>query len=138
MSAPLMILLISASFIIVGIIRAQKGTYLLKNGKRAKAVVYKNNYSSDGDGGAYMPVVRFLTDKDEWITQELSIGYSPAIPEGTKLDVLYDPEEPTNVEINSSFQLRVLPLILVLLGVSGFVFGTLEYLNIIDVISETP
>lgn len=137
MSAPVIILLISAAFIIVGAVLWQKGNYLLKHGKKTTAMVYTNNFSRDRDGGGtYMPVVRFLTDKDEWITHELSIGYSPALPEGTKLEVLYDPDEPTNVEINSSTQLEILPRLFVLLGVLGFIFGTLEYLEIIHVLSQ--
>lgn len=75
----------------------------MTNGKIADAVIFKNNFhSSRLSGGTYHPVVRFLTDKQEWITQELSIGYSPAKEEGTKLQVIYDPEDPTNVEINST------------------------------------
>ena len=133
----MIILLISSVFIIIGAILWQKGSYLLKNGKKASAIVYKNNFSRSSDGGGtYMPVVRFLTDKDVWITHELSIGYSPAMPEGTKLDVLYDPEDPTNVEINSFAQLKFLPTLFVVLGVLGLIFGTLEYLEIIDVIRE--
>jgi hypothetical protein len=79
-------------------------------------------------------VDRFLTDKQEWITKELSIGYSPAKREGTKLQVSYDPEDPTNVEITSSLQLEILPRLLVALGICGLVFVSLEALQIIALI----
>jgi hypothetical protein len=78
--------------------------------------------------------VRFLTDKQERITQKLSIGYSPAKKEGIKLKVIYDPENPTNVEINSTLQLELLPRLFVALGIGGLIFGTLEYLNVIELI----
>jgi Protein of unknown function (DUF3592) len=137
MDTELIILLISSGFLIVGTILWQKGNHLLTNGKVADAVIFKNNHSTSRSGrGTYYPVVRFLTDKQEWITQELSIGYSPAKEEGTKLQVIYDPEDPTKVEINSTLQLEILPRLFVALGIGGLIFGTLEYLNIIELISN--
>lgn len=137
MFGEIIVLAISIGAIAIGIHLWQKGNHLLTNGKKAKAVIFKNNYSSNaGDGGMYYPVVRFLTDKQEWITQELSIGYSPAKKEGTKLEVIYDPDDPTDVEINSTFQLEILPRILVIIGVCGLVFGVLELLDITQLINE--
>lgn len=135
MDTELIILLISFGFLLVGTILWQKGNHLLTNGKIADAVIFKNNFQpSRSGGGTYYPVVRFLTDKHEWITQELSIGYSPAKEEGTKLQVIYDPEDPTKVEINSTLQLELLPRLFVALGIGGLIFGTLEYLDVIDLI----
>lgn len=135
MDTELIILLISSVFLIVGTVIWQKGNHLMTNGKVADAIIFKNNYQpSRSGGGTYYPVVRFLTDKQEWITQELSIGYSPAKEEGTKLQVIYDPEDPTKVEINSMLQLELLPRLFVALGIGGIVFGTLEYLDVIELI----
>jgi Protein of unknown function (DUF3592) len=137
MDTELIILLISSGFLIVGTILWQKGNHLLTNGKVTDAVIFKNNYqASRSGGGTYYPVVRFLTDKQEWITQELSIGYSPAKEEGTKLQVIYDPEYPTKVELNSTLQLELLPRLFVALGIGGLIFATLEYLDIIELISN--
>jgi hypothetical protein len=137
MDTALIILLISFGFLIVGTILWQKGNHLLKNGKKADAIIFKNNFqSSRSGGGTYYPVVRFLTEKQEWITQELSIGYSPAKEKGTKLQVIYDPEEPTNVEINSTLQLEILPRLFVALGSGGLIFGALEYLDVIELIAD--
>jgi hypothetical protein len=99
-------------------------------------VIFKNNYSkgSSGNSGTYHPVVRFLTDKQVWITQELSIGYNPPKKEGTKVEVIYDPEEPTDVEINSRFQLEILPRLLVCMGVLFLVLGFLELFEITQLV----
>ena len=133
MATELIILFGSAIFIIVGIILWRKGSHLLSNGKKAKAVIFKNNVKRSGsDGDLYYPVVRFITDEQEWITQELSIGYSPAKPEGTKLQVIYDPENPAIVEINSSFQLEIFPRLLTAIGIVGFIWAFLESLNLIQ------
>ncbi|PTB92551.1 hypothetical protein C9994_13865 [Marivirga lumbricoides] len=136
METELITLITSGVFIIVGVYLWQKGNHLLVHGKKADAIIFKNDFDHrDSNGGMYYPVVRFLTDKQEWITQKLSIGYSPAKPEGTKLKVLYDPEDPTNVEINSSFQLEILPRLFVVLGAAGFIFSMLEYLDIISALN---
>lgn len=138
MFGEIIVLAISIGAIAAGILLWQKGNHLLTTGKKAKAIIFKNNYSSGTRtaGGIYYPVVRFLTDKQEWITQELSIGYSPAKKEGTKLEVIYDPDDPTNVEINSTFQLEILPRIFVIIGVCGLVFGILELLDITQLINN--
>ncbi len=136
MAEEIILLFISIGALVVGIHLWQKGNYLLTNGKKAKAVIFKNNYSSGNSSnpGTYHPVVRFLTDKQEWITQELSIGYNPAKKEGTKLEVIYNPDEPTDVEINSRFQLEILPRLLVSIGVFGLILGFLELFEITQIL----
>jgi len=107
MDSEIILLIISGVLLIVGAMLWRNGNHLLTNGKKATAIIFKNNYSRSGtSGGMYYPVVRFLTDRQEWITQELNTGYLPAKPEGTKLEVLYDPDDPTNVVINSPGQLE--------------------------------
>jgi Protein of unknown function (DUF3592) len=137
MDSEIILLIISGVLLIVGAILWRNGNHLLANGKKANAIIFKNNFSrSRSSGGVYYPVVRFLTDKQEWITQELNIGYLPAKPEGTKLEVLYDPDDPTNVEINSSAQLELLPRLFVGLGIAGLVLGILEAFDIIEIIGK--
>jgi hypothetical protein len=136
MDSEIILLIISGVLVIVGAVLWQKADHLLANGKKANAIIFKNTYSGSGaSGGTYYPVVRFFTDKQEWITQELNTGYLPAKPEGTKLEVLYDPDDPTNVVINSSAELEVLPRLFVGLGIAGLIFGILEAFDIIQIIS---
>lgn len=135
MEPGLIIIGISGVLLLVGIILWQKGNHLLLNGKKAQAIIYKNIQTSDREGGVYYPVVRFLTDKKEWITQKLSIGLTPALPEGTKLEVIYDPDDPTTVEINSPGYLEILPRVLVAVGLIGLMTGVLEYAEIIAIFS---
>lgn len=137
MDTELIVILIPCGLLIVGTLLWQKGNHLLTNGKIAEAIIFKNNYQTSRNGGkVYYPVVRFITDKQEWITQELSTGYSPAKEEGEKLQVIYDPEDPSKVEINSPLQLIILPRLFVAIGIGGLVFGICEYLDIIDLTSN--
>lgn len=134
MSMALIVMVLSGGFIIGGVWLWQKGNHLTANGKTAKAVIFKNVYERSGSSGQgfYHPVVRFKTDQGEWVTQKLGIGYLPAKAEGTKLEVIYDPEDPTNVEIHSPFQLEVLPRLFVAFGLAGLIVGILAYLNYIS------
>ncbi|MEO8474687.1 MAG: DUF3592 domain-containing protein [Chryseolinea sp.] len=124
---------ISGGFIVMGAIILRDGGFIFPYGKKADAVIFKNNFSTSGsDGGTYYPVVKFLTDKQEWITQEMRDGFNPPIPEGTKVEVLYDPENPTDVAINSSIRLRILPTIFIVLGAIGLALSILEYMGVLN------
>jgi len=135
MKEEIVILVISVIFIAFGVHLLLKGNHLLTNGKKAKAIIFKNHYIYSGtDTGLYYPVVRFLTDKQEWITQELSIGYNPEKDVGAKLEIIYDTDDLTNVEINSTFQLKIIPGIFLAIGLCGIIFDVLELLGITQII----
>jgi len=136
MTGELAIFFISIGAFAIGAHHWQKGNHLLRNGKKTRAIIFKNNCESNESDGIYYPVVRFLTDKQEWITQELSIGYNPAKEEGTKLEVIYDPDDPNSVEISSGIQLKILPRILVIAGILGLILVVLELFNLTQLINE--
>jgi len=123
-----LLLLSSGVCLLVGTYLLRKGNHFLKNGKRAEAVIISNYY----DGDVYYPVIRFLTDKQEWITYQFDTGYLPKRREGKKLQVIYDPEDPTDVEIYSVFMLGVLPRLFIALAVTGVVFVVLAVLGVIN------
>ena len=138
MPAEIVVFVILIINIAIGIQFWQKGNHLLKNGKKATAVVFKNNFRTEtsGDKDLYYPVVRFLTDKQEWITQELNTGYSPAKKEGTKLEIIYDPNDPQSIQINSAFQLKILPRLLIIAGIVLLLFGFSELFDITQLLKD--
>ena len=114
-----------------GIFQGKKGTHLLKVGKKAKTVVLDNiNWDRGGTSGPSFPVVKFQTEKLEWVTKQLSTSSGPSWKIGTELDVIYDPNEPTKVEPYSYFALKILPKLLVGMGVLALVLGILEWESI--------
>lgn len=135
MTGEILLATFSIGMMLLGGILWQKGKHLIANGKKAKAIIFRNNYKISGrSGGVYYPVIRFMTDKQEWITQELSFGYLPAKREGTRLEVIYDPDDPSIVEIASTLQLEVFPKIFVAIGVGLFILTVLELLGVIQVV----
>ncbi len=132
MEEELIIVFIASIAVILGIVQWQKGNKLLGKGIKARAVVYKNiNKSRNSDSGYYYPVIRFQTEDDKWITQELNFGQTNPKEVGTELDILYDPQEPTIVEINSRFRLVILPRVLVSSGIVAIILGLLSYFDLI-------
>ncbi len=114
----------------------EKGKRLSKIGKKAKGIVFKNNYKISGTDsrGIYYPVVRFLTENNEWITQEVDVGTNPPMAEGKEIEVLYDPNNPNEVIINSDLRLAYMPSFLTLIGIFGIVMTCLELLDITNFI----
>ncbi|WP_298757070.1 DUF3592 domain-containing protein [uncultured Psychroserpens sp.] len=128
----LIIIIISFGLLALGLIRWQKGAHLNKIGKITEGIIYNNNYKSSHDGsGMYYPVVRFLTQEKTWITKELEIGFSPSMKQGKKVNLIYDPKDPNNVTFYSELNLKIIPIGLTILGISGIIYGVVRYLEIL-------
>jgi len=112
----LTLLFIGIGFIVGGYLVWQRNSHLIRHGKKTKAIIFKNEIEQSSGGPSYYPVVRFLTERNEWITQKLNTGYSPPKEEGERVEVLYDPLDPTIVEINSNFTLRIMPQVFIAIG----------------------
>lgn len=136
METELIVAFISVVLMVFGVKSWQNGNHLIHHGKKAEAVIFKNIYRRSGtSSGYYHPVVRFTTESKEWITHELNVGFTPAKREGAKVQVIYDPEDPHNVELYGTFQLEILPRLFVAVGSIGFILALLEYIEIIDFFS---
>ncbi|WP_020600488.1 DUF3592 domain-containing protein [Spirosoma panaciterrae] len=120
--------ILSVVMILAGGFSWQRNRYLLQTGKKADGIVFKNNI----DGVVYYPVVRFLTDNQTWITQELNTGYTIAKREGTKIKLIYNPDDPNQVEIYSTFNLQVLPMLFIVVGVLLLSYSMLQLLDIVE------
>lgn len=133
MTTEITILAISVFFLSIGISRWRKGNHLLAKGKKANATVFKNVRDDSGtDGPMFYAVIQFLTDKQETITKQRNVGYSSPEKVGTKLKVIYDPENPNDFEIHSTFNLETLPRLLTSLGVFGLIYIILEILDVVN------
>jgi Protein of unknown function (DUF3592) len=127
------LLVISGILLSIGISRWRKGNHLLAKGKKANATVFKNIRDDSGtDGPMFYAVIRFITDKQETITKQRNVGYSTPQKVGTKLKIIYDPENPNDFEVHSTFNLETLPRLLTGLGVFGLIYIVLEFLDVVN------
>ena len=132
MDQNLTIIIVSFGVFVLGLTRWEKLSYLNKIGTVTKGIIFRNNYKSGfNESGTYYPVVRFLTADKTWITKELDIGSSPPMEQGKKVSLIYDPKNPYNVTFYSFLNLKVAPIGITLVGISGIVYGLIKYLDIL-------
>jgi len=84
---------------------------LEKTGERCEGIIFKLGYSnslgSDAGGSVVKDkiTVRFVTNKKEWITEDLNIdfmiAYTGQYKEGEKVEVIYNPENPSEFTIET-------------------------------------
>ena len=88
---------------------------------------YEVDYSEDEE--VYRPEVRFVTPEGETIrfTGELAGGKSYEI--GEEIAVIYDPDRPRQVRIDSFGELFFVPLVSGILGLAGLGWALLLFLS---------
>jgi hypothetical protein len=131
MLAQIIIVIMGFGLLYVGATLWQKSNHLQARGKKAGGTIYRNNVTESSKGQPmYHPVVRFQNEKDEWVTKELDIGSSVPMEEGRYVEVIYDPEDLSIVEINSTLRIVILPRLFVVVGLLLLSFAVLEFLEI--------
>jgi hypothetical protein len=67
----------------------------------------------------FYPVIRFVTHNKVWVTHEMSVGFTPALPPRKKFSIVYNPDDPHDLILDSTFNMVVLPRLLVTTGIGG-------------------
>ncbi|MEO6992100.1 MAG: DUF3592 domain-containing protein [Lacunisphaera sp.] len=130
---PLLLLFITASLIAYGVFLLRMARRLLATGLKAEATVIRNEFRTTTSTDFYQPVVEFKTNKQETIVQKLGRGYKPAKAVGTKLQIIYEADHPTNVQVDSFFQLRVLPWLAIIVGSGGLILTLLNWTGVVHI-----
>ena len=74
---------------------------------------------NDVETGAYYAVIEFKTEESVTVTKQLDIGGSSPREIGKRINVIYDPSNPTDIVTSPQLILRAIPLILMIGGVIG-------------------
>lgn len=128
MITSIILIVIGIAFIAGGNLRDKKYKKLLKTGKQADGVIFE--LATTHQGNIDYPVIRFVTDKQEWITKTADIALS-SFKEGDKVTVLYNPANPDDFTIKSATSSLINPLfiiigaLLVVAGIAVFLFPRL-------------
>jgi len=133
------IIFFSLISVTIGLIIWIRGNRILNKGKRSVAKIIHNTYKPDNDGeggGTYFPTINFLTDKNESVTKELSIGTLPKRSVGTTINVVYDPDNPYDFVTSPGILLVAIPRTLVAMGLTGIIIATLDMLDIVSIIPD--
>jgi hypothetical protein len=143
------IVFLSLVAIIIGVILWIEGRRMLARGKLSEATIVKNIFCpnvltllknklgiEDDESGAYHPVIQFMTDNDELITKQLTIGFNPPLSVGKKLSVMYNPNNPSEILTYPRVQLHIIPRLLVSIGGIALIIVVLDVFEIISVIPD--
>lgn len=98
------LLIISLVVIFLVITTLRKYKRISNEGIEAEGIVYDFESSqSNNNSTITFPIIRFLTEKNEWITQKASISSVPFMyKKGQQIKVVYLKEKPTDFFIKSN------------------------------------
>jgi len=131
---PFIFILVGIVLVLIVVLKKSTKSNLKHTGLKTEGVVYAlaaraNNTSSINDSVNVKDkvTIRFVTQNKEWITgdikQEFAAFFSGQYKEGQKVDVYYDPKNPSNFfvdtkqsEILSKIFFAVVGLTLILIG----------------------
>lgn len=119
---------ISLAFVAVGVatlggalLLTRRPIRLLRAGGSARGTVLDNDESmvQTGRGAAnkfYFPLIGFTTAKGEQIRFTSATGQGKALPKGSEVRVLYDPERPDEAELATFMTLWFFPTVTAVFG----------------------
>lgn len=129
MEREIIITLIGLGLLIAGIIKSREKNSLQDWGIKTEGIIYSLEHSRHN--GIYYPVVRFKTKEQQWITKKLDFGTNPPQhAEGSKVNLIYDPEEPENVNIDGDLQLIIVPRVLLIAGIICWAYVVLRLFEV--------
>lgn len=104
MIQALVLIALAITVIVIAIITLNKYKKISATGVEAEGIVFEVESSSSSVNTTTLtyPIVRFLTSKNEWITQKASVSIVPGTyKKGQKITVVYLEDKPTEFFIKS-------------------------------------
>jgi cell shape-determining protein MreD len=125
------LIILSFVVILIAIITLTKYKKISATGIEAEGVIFDMESSStSSDATVTYPIIRFLTEKNEWITQKASVSIIPgSYKKGQTITVVYLKDNPTAFFIKSNWTNGVLA-IMIIGGLALFTYGIYLLINI--------
>ena len=127
--------IIGLTCLIAGIIFYRNGKRLLQKGKKTKGkvvdLVKRSGISNDNPmpNHYYHPIISFETSDGHPVQKELNFGSHPSrYSKGQSVVVIYDPEDPSDCNVHSKFQIFGPPVICISFGLAALIAATIIYL----------
>lgn len=119
-----LLIIISLAVIVIAIIALSKYKKISSNGIEADAIIFDFESSpTNGDTTITFPIVRFVTKKNEWITQKASVSIIPySYKKGQSVVVVYSKENPSDFFIKSNWTNGVL-IAMIIIGLALMTYG---------------
>ena len=123
---PYLFLFIGFIAMITPLFYKSKTENLEKTGERCEGIIFKLDYSNSFGSDTISSTtkdkitVRFVTNKKEWITEDLNtdfmISYTGQYKEGEKVAVIYNPENPSEFTIETKQSQTIGKLVIFFVG----------------------
>jgi hypothetical protein len=121
------ILLIILSIVVIAFAIIAWGKYkkISTAGTEAEGIIFDmDSFPGAYDATITYPIVRFLTEKNEWITQKASVSIIPGTyKKGQKITVVYLKDNPTDFFIKSTWSTTVF-IVMIFIGLFLTAYGT--------------
>ena len=88
--------------IIVAFLSRNMKDSLVATGKSAEGIVF-DTITDSGPDGMTWPIIRFTTEKQEWITEKANITTPDLLKQGKTVTVFYNPEDPKEFIVQSKY-----------------------------------
>lgn len=128
-----LIFITAACILLVIFFSLRKKRYrLLSTGVPVEGIVFDIESSMNNDSPnsrSNYPVIRFVTLKQEWITQTYNISYPEFIlKKGQKVEIFYNPDKPSDFILNMKID-KWLHLFLLSVSIISFAWGAISLIN---------
>jgi hypothetical protein len=114
------------AFCLWGVYAAYNSFNLSRNGETTTGIVTQMEESSTSEGGCcvYSPVIEFKANGQTYTFEGDNASYPPEYSVGEEVRVLYNPEDPSNAQINKASERWLMPVILIPAMLFGMVIFT--------------
>ncbi|MGN6492803.1 MAG: DUF3592 domain-containing protein [Agriterribacter sp.] len=116
MIGSIVLILFSIILLYVSFSQLQRYSEIVKHGQETEGIIFDIDSSDNFNTKAMLsyPVVRFLTEAQQWVTEKSSVSILPgSYKRGQKITVIYRKEKPTDFFIKASNTRGILIAIIV-------------------------
>lgn len=129
MATSIILILIGLAFIGIAINTFLEFKRISKTGIQTEGIIFDTKNTDTQNSTITYPVIRFLTTKNEWITEAYKIGLIPGLyKKGARVTIIYIPDNPHKFFIKSTYSYLV-PAILSIVAMLLITFGALNLFN---------
>jgi hypothetical protein len=138
---PYTFILVGIVFILIAAFSKSGATRLAQTGEHCEGIIFKLGYK---EGNTFDKIdsitkdkitVRFVTKKQEWITEDLNtdfmITWAGQFKEGQKVQVLYDPNNPSDFSILNNQSPRLVKMVFILAGSISLAIGVYKFFTVV-------
>ncbi len=118
------LIILSLAVILIAIIALSKYKKISAIGIEADGIIFDIESSpTTGDSTITFPIVRFVTERNEWITQKASVSIIPySYKKGQPVTIVYLKDKPTDFFIKSKWTNEVL-IAMIIIGLALLTYG---------------